>query len=103
MNFQRVVVSDNMHEIMEDDDSAVEAMEDCAPPSAAMDGCARGMFHLNHSRGDRKLPVKERYVEPEYPRLPSEGNLEWQYTMRRTMQEVIPGLFLGKLINFFNA
>jgi len=32
---------------------------------------------------------------PGYPELPSRDNTDWQYVMRRTMQEIIPGLFLG--------
>jgi len=30
-----------------------------------------------------------------YPALPPIDNEDWQYVMRRTMQEIIPGLFLG--------
>lgn len=37
------------------------------------------------------------YNQPDYPVLPSVDMDDWQYVMRRTMQEVIPGLFLGKI------
>lgn len=35
------------------------------------------------------------YHAPTYPRLPTVDLEDWQYVMRRTMQEIIPGLFLG--------
>jgi hypothetical protein len=36
------------------------------------------------------------YNSPSYPILPQVDMEDWQYVMRRTMQEIIPGLFLGK-------
>ncbi|CAL8120235.1 unnamed protein product [Orchesella dallaii] len=92
MNFEDVVVHDAMHETMDDEATFEEEMEDCP----ILEGIDFGMPSPLVLGADRKVLVKkERYVEPDYPRLPSEGNLEWQYTMRRTMQEIIPGLFLG--------
>jgi len=35
------------------------------------------------------------YVNPTYPHLPPSEYAEWTYKMRRNMQEIIPGLFLG--------
>ncbi|XP_011140763.1 serine/threonine/tyrosine-interacting protein isoform X1 [Harpegnathos saltator] len=42
--------------------------------------------------------TKESGTDQDYPELPASsihGPKEWTYTMRRQMQEVIPGLFLG--------
>lgn len=97
MNFEPVAVHDGMAEIMDDGDHhEMEEMEDCSGGIGMADSISRGVLQHNNARSpEKKIVVKERYVEPDYPRLPSEGNLEWQYTMRRTMQEIIPGLFLG--------
>lgn len=34
-------------------------------------------------------------VFPPVPDIPWCYNTEWTYTMRRTMQEIVPGIFLG--------
>lgn len=37
------------------------------------------------------------YDTPSYPVLPAIEMDDWQYVMRRTMQEIIPGLYLGQI------
>jgi len=41
---------------------------------------------------------QDHYSAPTYEDLPSSEKVdEWKYVMRRTMQEITPGVFLGKL------
>ena len=37
----------------------------------------------------------EAYTTPDYPVLPHPGFFDWEYTMRRTCQEIVPSLYLG--------
>ncbi|XP_078314041.1 serine/threonine/tyrosine-interacting protein B-like isoform X2 [Crassostrea virginica] len=34
-------------------------------------------------------------MEIEYPKVPSQETVDWEYAMRREMQEIVPNLFLG--------
>ncbi|XP_011140771.1 serine/threonine/tyrosine-interacting protein isoform X2 [Harpegnathos saltator] len=52
----------------------------------------------NESSHSNEENTKESGTDQDYPELPASsihGPKEWTYTMRRQMQEVIPGLFLG--------
>ncbi len=37
------------------------------------------------------------YPLPKYPTLPQAEYHDWRYKMRRTCQEIVPDLYLGKL------
>ncbi|ODN02329.1 Serine/threonine/tyrosine-interacting protein B [Orchesella cincta] len=47
--------------------------------------------------GGVKEVTTDRYVAPTYPAFPAKGlgYLEWEYTMKRSAQEIFPGLLLG--------
>lgn len=100
MNYERVMMHD-VHEIMMEDameQGVMDSGDTIITPERSSSPVEPNHQQQNHLRSSEqnKFGVKEHYVEPDYPRLPSEGTLEWQYTMRRTMQEIIPGLFLGE-------
>jgi len=47
------------------------------------------------SGGAMLINPDDTYASPSYPSLPASDYSEWSYKMRRNMQEIIPGLFLG--------
>ncbi|XP_032685918.1 serine/threonine/tyrosine-interacting protein-like isoform X1 [Odontomachus brunneus] len=52
----------------------------------------------NESTHGNEENTRESGADQDYPELPASsihGPKEWTYTMRRQMQEVVPGLFLG--------
>ncbi|XP_014482246.1 PREDICTED: serine/threonine/tyrosine-interacting protein-like isoform X2 [Dinoponera quadriceps] len=52
----------------------------------------------NESSHNNEESTRELGTDQDYPELPTssiQGPKEWTYTMRRQMQEVVPGLFLG--------
>ncbi|ODM87224.1 Serine/threonine/tyrosine-interacting protein A [Orchesella cincta] len=76
----------------------VEVMEESPVMEEGMTGAFQSM-DLGVDDSDKKKEVlMDRYPVPNYPPLPSsKGQVaeEWLYHMRRNMQEIIPGLFLG--------
>jgi hypothetical protein len=69
--------------------------------AAARDG--RAVADRNQMLSNRETRIDEiesSYTSPVYPTLPDRETADWQYVMRRTMQEIIPGVYLGEIMAY---